>query len=221
MARLAPLLHRAMPFIAHPQIRNRGTMGGSLAHADPAAELPAVALALDARFLLRRRGGERWVGGARVLHRAVRHRARAGRDPGGDRDPVRRRSRTGWAFQEFSRRHGDFALAGVAAGVTLDGGRTMRRARAIALLGVGEGPILAERGRRDSRWRGGHRRRGRRGRARGRRAMRAADDLEPPVRHPRLFAGSGVTWRASWSSAHCALRRPTPASRFGSRPSRT
>ena len=61
VARLAPLLHRAMPFIAHAQIRNRGTIGGSLAHADPAAELPAVALALDARFLLRRRGGERWV----------------------------------------------------------------------------------------------------------------------------------------------------------------
>ncbi len=53
VAGMAPLLHEAVPFIAHPQIRNRGTFGGSLAHADPAAELPALAVALDARFRLR------------------------------------------------------------------------------------------------------------------------------------------------------------------------
>jgi carbon-monoxide dehydrogenase medium subunit len=57
----APLLHEAVPFIAHPQIRNRGTFGGSLAHADPAAELPALAVALGARLRLRRAGGDRWV----------------------------------------------------------------------------------------------------------------------------------------------------------------
>src|SRR5687767_2645685 len=61
VSRLAPLLREAVPFIAHPQIRNRGTVGGSLAHADPAAELPAVAVALDARFRLQRVSGERWV----------------------------------------------------------------------------------------------------------------------------------------------------------------
>ena len=61
VAAAAPLLHEAVPHIAHPQIRNRGTFGGSLAHADPAAELPAVALALDARLRLRRAGGDRWV----------------------------------------------------------------------------------------------------------------------------------------------------------------
>ena len=61
VAEMAPLLHEAVPFIAHPQIRNRGTFGGSLAHADPAAELPALAVALGARFRLQRAGGDRWV----------------------------------------------------------------------------------------------------------------------------------------------------------------
>ncbi|HEX2163703.1 MAG TPA: FAD binding domain-containing protein, partial [Thermoanaerobaculia bacterium] len=61
VARRAPLLAEALPFVAHPQIRNRGTVGGSLAHADPAAELPAVAVALDARLRLVGPGGERWV----------------------------------------------------------------------------------------------------------------------------------------------------------------
>src|SRR5262245_37647410 len=61
VAEAAPLLHEAVPFIAHPQIRNRGTLGGSLAHADPAAELPALAVALRARFRLQRAGSERWV----------------------------------------------------------------------------------------------------------------------------------------------------------------
>ena len=57
----APLLSEVMPQIAHPQIRNRGTMGGSLAHADPAAELPVITVALGARFRLQRQGGERWI----------------------------------------------------------------------------------------------------------------------------------------------------------------
>ena len=61
IARHAPLLHAAMPVVAHPQIRNRGTLGGSLAHADPAAELPVVALALAARLRLQSSRGERWV----------------------------------------------------------------------------------------------------------------------------------------------------------------
>src|SRR5439155_17839952 len=59
-----PLIGQALPFIGHPQIRNRGTIGGSLAHADPAAELPAVMLALDAQLALRRAGGERVVAAA-------------------------------------------------------------------------------------------------------------------------------------------------------------
>ena len=61
VARAAPLLAEAMPSIAHPQIRNRGTMGGSIAHADPSAELPAVMLALDAQFRAKSATGERSI----------------------------------------------------------------------------------------------------------------------------------------------------------------
>jgi carbon-monoxide dehydrogenase medium subunit len=131
-----------MPFIAHPQIRNRGTFGGSLAHGDPAAELPAVALALDAHFRLRRRGGQRWVS-ARLFYTGLFATAL---EPGElliDVEIPPAPPRTGWSFQEFSRRHGDFALAGVAAGVTMD--HEGRCASAvIAMLGLGERPTLAE-----------------------------------------------------------------------------
>ena len=61
MARYLPLLHEALPHIAHPQIRNRGTLGGNLAHADPASEMPAVVLALRGRLRARSVGGERWI----------------------------------------------------------------------------------------------------------------------------------------------------------------
>src|SRR5512135_1935605 len=61
VAQLAPLLHDTMPYIAHPQIRNRGTIGGSLVHADPAAELPVIAIALNARLRTRNAAGERWL----------------------------------------------------------------------------------------------------------------------------------------------------------------
>jgi carbon-monoxide dehydrogenase medium subunit len=143
VARLAPLLHQAVPFIAHPQIRNRGTVGGSLAHADPAAELPAVALALDARFLLRRRGAERWIA-ARDFYTGLFATVLAAGEMLAEVELPPAPARTGWSFQEFSRRHGDFALAGVAAGVTLAGDGSIAGAR-IAFLGVGEGPIVAER----------------------------------------------------------------------------
>jgi carbon-monoxide dehydrogenase medium subunit len=142
VARRAPLLHRAMPFIAHPQIRNRGTVGGSLAHADPAAELPAVAVALDARFLLRRRDGQRWVL-AREFYTGLFTTALEANEMLVAIEIPAAPARTGWAFQEFSRRHGDFALAGVAAGVTFgEDGRCL--GAQVALLGVGEGPILVE-----------------------------------------------------------------------------
>jgi carbon-monoxide dehydrogenase medium subunit len=143
VARLAPLMHQAMPFIAHPQIRNRGTVGGSLAHADPAAELPAVALVLGARFLLRRQGGERWIA-ARDFYTGLFATAL---EPGELLTEVEippSAPRTGWSFQELSRRHGDFALAGVAAGVALEADGRIAGAR-IALFGVGEGPVAAER----------------------------------------------------------------------------
>jgi carbon-monoxide dehydrogenase medium subunit len=141
VAQRAPLLAEAMPWIAHPQIRNRGTVGGSLAHADPAAELPAVMLALEARLVVRSRRAERMVPAAEfftgILSTAL----------GPDElliaielpAPV---AGSGTAFVEVARRHGDYALVGVAARIELDPDGTCREAR-IALLSVADTPVLA------------------------------------------------------------------------------
>ena len=143
VAELAPLLAEAVPHIAHPQIRNRGTVGGSLAHADPAAELPAVAVALRARFRLQRAGGERWVeaerffGGLFATDMAPEELLVEIELP-----PLP--PRTGWAFMEVARRHGDYAQVGVAALVTLDDGGRCREVR-LAFLSVGDKPVVAAR----------------------------------------------------------------------------
>ena len=141
VAAAAPLLHEAVPFIAHPQIRNRGTFGGSLAHADPAAELPALAVALDARLRLRRQGGDRWVDAADFFAGLFTTTlepeeilAEAAIPPAP--------SRTGWAFLEIARRHGDYAQAGVAARVTLDESGRCREAR-LVYLSAGDAPVQA------------------------------------------------------------------------------
>lgn len=139
--RLAPLLAEALPYVAHPQIRNRGTVGGSVAHADPAAELPAVMLALGARMHVVGPGGARTLDAGDfftgLFATALEH----------DEMLVEveipaAAPRTGVSFMEVSRRHGDFGLAGLAMSVTLDDGGCCADAR-IALLGVGEGPVLA------------------------------------------------------------------------------
>ena len=137
-----PLLHAATRFIAHPQIRNRGTVGGSIAHADPAAEYPAVALALDAELVATGPSGRRTIAAADFF---VTYLTTA-LEPSEVLTEVRipaLPARTGWAFQEVSRRHGDFALTGVATTVTLDGGGKCTAAR-IALFGVGSKPLRAQ-----------------------------------------------------------------------------
>ena len=129
-----PLLHAAMPYIAHAQIRNRGTIGGSLAHADPAAELPAVCVACEAEMIIRGPRGERRVAATEFfqglfatalepdeLLTAVRFPAW----------PKRRRH----AFLEVSRRHGDFAIVGVAA--IVDSGVPR-----VVVFGAEDGPRL-------------------------------------------------------------------------------
>lgn len=141
--RLAPLLAETLPFVAHPQIRNRGTLGGSIAHADPAAEVPAVMVALDARFHVRGPNGTRVIPADEFFiglfttalepDELLTHVEVAAPAPG-----------TGSAFEEISRRHGDFALAGVAAVLALDGEGLCAGAR-ISLLSVGDGPALAAR----------------------------------------------------------------------------
>jgi carbon-monoxide dehydrogenase medium subunit len=131
----APLLARATPFIGHFQIRNRGTLGGSLAHADPAAEYPAVALALDAQFEVRSAAGTRTVA-ASEFFTGVWSTALA------DDDlltavtfPVWT-GRCGFAIREFARRHGDFAIAGAAVAVEVGADDAITRC-GIGLLGLG------------------------------------------------------------------------------------
>jgi carbon-monoxide dehydrogenase medium subunit len=135
VAEAVPLLARATPLIAHFQIRNRGTVGGSLAHADPAAEYPAVALALGATMdVLSPRGtrtvpaGEFFTG---LWSTAV------GDDEllTGVTFPVWT-GRCGFAIEEFARRHGDFALAGVALALELDAADRVERCN-ISLIGLG------------------------------------------------------------------------------------
>jgi len=141
VARRAPLLAEAVPFVAHPQIRTRGTFGGSLAHADPAAELPAVAVALGARLRLRRAGGERQLA-AEDFFTGLFSTALEPEEMvvGVELPPVPPGS--GFAFLEVARRHGDYAQAGVAASVTLDGGGRCRVAR-LVFVALGEGPVDA------------------------------------------------------------------------------
>jgi CO/xanthine dehydrogenase FAD-binding subunit len=141
VASRAPLLHEAMPWVAHPQIRNRGTVGGSLAHADPAAELPAVMAALDARFLLQSRTGSRTVPAPAFFTGLLTTDVRAGELLTEVQVPPAPAG-SGTAFMELARRHGDFALVGVAVQMSLDQGGTCTSAR-IALLSVGDGPVPA------------------------------------------------------------------------------
>jgi CO/xanthine dehydrogenase FAD-binding subunit len=144
--RIAPLIDETMPFIAHPAIRARGTVGGSLAHADPAAELPAVMLALDARFGVRSQAGARSIAASDFYVGLFSTALEPGELLTEIEIPAQSHigARHGWAFEEMSRRHGDFALVGVAALVALDDAGRCSRAR-IALLSVGDGPVLAER----------------------------------------------------------------------------
>jgi len=119
IAERAPLVYEAIPYIAHPAIRNRGTVGGSLAHADPAAELPAVMLALEGRFRLRSIRGERWIS-AEDFFTGLFSTALAPDEILAEIELPPPPPRAGWAFREVARRRGDYALVGAAALVRLD-----------------------------------------------------------------------------------------------------
>ena len=140
IARHLPVLASAMTHVAHLAIRNRGTIGGSLSHADPAAELPMMALLLDAELHIASASGKRTIAardffvGALTVDLA--------------RDDIvteivlpKLPPKTGWGFEEVARRSGDFALAAVAATLTLSAG-VISQAR-IALTGVGATPVRA------------------------------------------------------------------------------
>jgi carbon-monoxide dehydrogenase medium subunit len=138
---LCPLFADALPHIAHPQIRNRGTIGGNLSHADPASELPALAIAMQARFRIRSSTAEREVSAAdfflgllttdiqddEMLVEIVYPAATAG---------------SGSCFMEVARRRGDYALAGVAAIIAVSDQGICTEAR-LALCGVGDTPVEA------------------------------------------------------------------------------
>ena len=143
IASRVPLLAEAVPFIAHPQIRNRGTVGGSLAHADPAAELPTVATALRARLRLMGRTGERWVEAGEFFTGLFSTLLQPEEILVELELPVSP-PRTGWAFKEVSRRHGDYAHVGVAAMVSLAEDGSCSEAR-LVYLSVGDAPVEARR----------------------------------------------------------------------------
>jgi len=140
VAETLPLLASALPLIGHEAIRSRGTLGGSLAHADPAAELPAVARALDAEFVVRSELGERVIPAAEWFEGYLTTSRRPDEILVEVRFPVAEPG-TGVAFQEVARRHGDFAMVGLATSLTLtDGMITDAR---LAFSGIADVPVRA------------------------------------------------------------------------------
>jgi aerobic carbon-monoxide dehydrogenase medium subunit len=140
IADAVPLLAAALPLIGHEAIRSRGTIGGSLAHADPAAELPAVARALDAEFVVRSQSGERVIPAADWFEGYLTTSRRPDELLAEVRFPAAGRG-TGISFQEVARRHGDFAIVGLAVSLTLSDG-VIRDAR-LAFSGVSDVPVRA------------------------------------------------------------------------------
>jgi aerobic carbon-monoxide dehydrogenase medium subunit len=141
IAESVPLLAKAAPHIGHFQIRNRGTVGGSTAHADSAAELPAVARALDAEFEVRGPNGTRLIPAEEFFVTTFVTTLEPDEMVVAVRFPIWAPG-AGFAVAETARRHGDFALAGAVAGVEIDEGRISRAA--IALIGMGSIPVRAE-----------------------------------------------------------------------------
>jgi aerobic carbon-monoxide dehydrogenase medium subunit len=140
VAERVPLLTEALSFVAHPTIRHRGTVVGSVAHADPAAELPSVVLALEATVTLRGGGGERQVPAEDFFLGPFETAIEPGELAVEVAFPTSPPG-TGYAFEEFARRHGDFAIAGAAVTLTLrDGAVADPR---IVLCGVGPVPLRA------------------------------------------------------------------------------
>jgi len=140
VAERAPVLAEALPYIGHVSIRNRGTIGGSIAHADASAELPAVAVVTGAEMVVRSARAERVIPaddffvGHFTTSMADDELLTEIRIPSGP-------DGAGWAFQEVARRHGDFALVGVATMVTITDGH-VGEAR-IAMMGVADRAVRA------------------------------------------------------------------------------
>jgi carbon-monoxide dehydrogenase medium subunit len=181
----APLVQQALAHVGHPTIRNRGTVGGSLAHADPAAELPAVCIALDAVLVARSATAERTIA-AEDFYVGFMSTALAPdellvevRIPA----PAGTLSTLSTAFLEIARRHGDFALVGVAAAIALDGEGVITDAR-LVFTGVGLQPVRAREAEASLR-----------GTSAGADAFAAAADLVAGALHPRTDAHASGDYR--------------------------
>lgn len=139
-----PLLHEAVPFIAHPQIRNRGTIGGSIVHADPAAELPMLMVTLSARLKASNSAGERWIE-AKDFFAGMFTTALEPDEILVEIELPFAEKNTGWSFMEVAPRAGDYAMMGVAALVTLDDAGKCTSAK-LVYLNAGDGPVDAVEG---------------------------------------------------------------------------
>jgi len=137
VTRTLPLLAEATRWVGHLPIRSRGTIGGSIAHADPSAEYPAVFTALDGTVVARGPKGERVLTPAELFETYLTTSLAPDELLTEVRLPAMP-SGAGWAFEEFARRHGDFAIVGIAAALWRDGGRWTAR-----LATAGTGPVPA------------------------------------------------------------------------------
>jgi carbon-monoxide dehydrogenase medium subunit len=142
VAGAVPLLRAVLPWVGHRELRSRGTVCGSLAHADPAAELPAVACCLGAEFDVAGPAGRRTVAARDFFAGAMTTAVGPDEVLTGVRFPVAAR-REGYGFGEVARRHGDFALAGVVTRVVLDGQGGVAAA-VLCAFGVSDRPVVRE-----------------------------------------------------------------------------
>ena len=141
VAERCPLLVESLRHVGHPQIRSRGTIGGSVAHADPAGELPAVVLALGGRVHVTGPAGDRAIEAEDLFQGFLSTSIADGEVLTAVEIPASG-PRTGWSVVEVARRPGDYALCGALCQVQLDGGGTVVDAH-LALIGVGDRPMRA------------------------------------------------------------------------------
>jgi len=140
LARRLPLMRQALAWVGHVQTRNRGTIGGSLVHADPSAELPLAAQVLGAEMTLRKKAARRAVAADRFFAGPMMTAIEPNECLEEIHWPVWREARVGSAFFEVSRRHGDFAIVGAAAQVAVDDSGRCTRA-AFGIGGAGPAPL--------------------------------------------------------------------------------
>jgi len=137
----APLLTEAIVHVAHPAIRNRGTLGGSLAHADPASELPACMVALDATIIVRGQAGERRIA-AKDFFMGIYETALSAQELLVAVELPVARKNSAHFFCEFARRHGDYAIAGLAAQAIVEG--DVFTDLRLGFFAIGDRPVLAK-----------------------------------------------------------------------------